>query len=328
MLESISAAELERKNIPPIRWIVDGLIPQGLTILAGAPKAGKSWLALDLCLSVARGDPFWNREVFPVVGDVLYLALEDSDRRLKSRMETVLDGRSAPWNLHFITEAPPIDGGLVEQMQFLFDCRPNTRLVVIDTLGRVRQTSAREGYQKDYAEMAALKTLADKQGCALVAVHHLRKMRSLDPFEMISGTNGIMGAADTALVLIRERQSTEGRLSIVGRDLDEAEYALSFTEKCRWELVSEDGKGHDFMNDPLVQFLCDLDEFRGYAVDLTLTYQSYCQRNQLPHGLTESKPQIALSRRLNAISGELWRCRKKVTTTHTSRGSLITISPM
>lgn len=328
MLQTVSALELERKNIPPLRWIVDGLIPQGLTILAGAPKAGKSWLALDLCLSVARGDPFWNRDVDPVVGEVVYLALEDSERRLKSRMQTVLDGRSAPSNLSFITEAPAIDGGLVQQMQFLFDCRPNTSLVIIDTLGRIRQASTKEGYLKDYQEMAALKRLADEQGCALIVVHHLRKMRSVDPFDMISGTNGIAGAADTQLVLQRERQSTDGRLAITGRDLDEAEYALKFTEKCRWELISEDARGYNFQNDPLVKFLSDMEDFQGFAEELTIEYQSFCRRNQLPHGLTEAKPAICLSRRLNALSDDLWRCRKRMTTQHTSKGSLITISSL
>ena len=335
MLESISAFELERKTIEPIRWIVDGLIPQGLTILAGAPKAGKSWLALDLCLSVALGDPLWGRRVDPNVGDVVYLALEDSDRRLKDRMQKVLDGRKAPSNLYFITEAPPIDGGLFPQMEYLLDCQPNTSLIVIDTLGRIRQSSSRDGYQKDYAEMSALKHLADSQkhGCAVVAVHHLRKMRAFDPFDMISGTNGIMGAADTALVLQRSRQSTDGRLAITGRDLDEAEFALKFTEKCRWELISEDAKAYDFKNDPLVKFLTDLPAedgiaFQGFAEELTIEYQGYCRKNKLKDGLTDIKPSIALSRKLNGISSELWRCRKKMTTQHTNRGTMIFISSL
>ena len=328
MLESFSALELQRRNIPPIQWIVNSLIPQGLTILAGAPKAGKSWLALDLCLSVARSDPFWGRDTTPMPGSVVYLALEDSDRRLKSRMQKVLDGRSAPANLHFITEAPPINGGLVEQMQQLFDWKPDTSLVVIDTLGKIRQASKLDGYQKDYGELSALKRLADAQNCGIVVVHHLRKMQGSDPFDRISGTNGIMGSADTAMVLTRARQESEGRLYITGRDLDEAELVLKFSDCCRWELLSEDAKSYDFMDDPLVKFISQTEYFQGFAEELAIEFKSFCQKEGLAHGLPDSKPSISVSRRLNAISSDLWRCRKKVSSTHTSRGSVLTISSL
>lgn len=328
MLESFSAYDLQRRDIPPIRWIINGLIPQGLTILAGAPKAGKSWLALDLCLSVARSDPFWGRDTTPMPGSVIYLALEDSDRRLKSRMQKVLDGRDAPTNLHFITEAPPLNGGLVEQMQQLFDWKPDTSFVVIDTLGRIRQASKLDGYQKDYGELSALKRLADAQNCGIVVVHHLRKMQGSDPFDRISGTNGIMGSADTAMVLTRERKESEGRLNITGRDLDEAELVLKFSDSCRWELLSDDAKGYDFMGDPLVKYISQLDYYQGFAEEIAADYKAFCQKEGLSHGLSDTKPSISLSRRLNAISGDLWRCRKQISSTHTSKGSLITISSM
>ncbi len=328
MLSSFSALELQHRIIPPIQWIVNGLIPQGLTIIAGAPKAGKSWLVLDLCLSVARGDPFLGRDTIPMPGSVIYLALEDSDRRLKSRMMTVLDGRTAPTNLHFITEAPPINGGLVEQMKQLFDWKPDTSLVVIDTLGKIRQASKLDGYQKDYGELSAIKRLADEQNCGIVVVHHLRKMQGSDPFDRISGTNGILGSADTAMVLTRARQESEGRLSITGRDLDEAELVLKFSDCCRWELLSDDAKGYDFMSDPLVKYISQLDYFQGFAEELAIDFKAFCQKEGLAHELPDSKPSISVSRRLNAIKSDLWRCRKQINSTHTSKGSLITISSL
>lgn len=328
MLKYYSAFELQHRNIPPIRWIVNGLIPQGLTILAGAPKAGKSWLALDLCISVARSDPFWGKDTTPTPGSVMYLALEDSDRRLKSRMQTVLEDRKVPENLYFITEAPSINGGLVEQMQQLFDWKPDTSLVVIDTLGKIRQASKLDGYQKDYGELSTLKQLADAQNCGIVVVHHLRKMQGADPFDRISGTNGILGSADTAMVLMRERQNSEGRLHITGRDLEDAEMVLKFSDNCRWDLISEDAEGFDFKNDPLVKYVSQIDFFQGYADEIAIDFKSFCRKEGLSSGLSDTKPSISLSRRLNAIKGELWRCRKQITSIHTNRGSLITISTM
>lgn len=328
MLDSISALELERKDIPPIKWIIDGLLPQGLTLLAGAPKAGKSWLSLDICLSVANAEPFWGKETFPIPGQVIYLALEESERRLKSRMRTLLDDKPAPENLHFVTEAPTINGGLPEQLEQLFDWKPDTSLVIVDTLGKIRHASKNDGYQKDYSDLSQLKRLADTQNCGIVAVHHLRKMPGSDPFDRISGTNGILGSADTAFVLTRERQSSEGRLFITGRDLEENQFVLKFTDNCHWEMISSDGEEYDFMSDPVVKFVTQLDYFQGTANELTLDYLSFCKSEGLPHGLTEAKQSISFSRRLNSIKGELWRCRKKMTTIHTNRGSLITISSL
>lgn len=328
MLDSISALELERKDIPPIRWIVDGLLPQGLTILAGAPKAGKSWLSLDICLSVAKAEPFWGKETYPFPGQVIYLALEDSERRLKSRMKTLLSDEAAPGNLHFVTEAPTINGGLSEQLEQLFDWKPDTSLVIIDTLGKIRQASKLDGYQKDYSDLTQLKRLADAQNCGIVAVHHLRKMPGSDPFDRISGTNGILGSADTALVLTRERQSSEGRLFVTGRDLEETQYVLKFSDNCHWEMISSDGEQYDFLHDPIVRFISQLEYFQGTANELTLDYLSFCKTEGLPHGLADTKQSISFSRRLNSIKGDLWRCRKKISTFHTNRGSLITISSL
>ena len=327
MIETFSATDLQAKQIPPILWVISGLLAQGLTILAGAPKAGKSWLALDLCVSVARCDGFWGHETTPMPGTVLYLALEDSDRRLKARLETVLDGRECPDNLRFSTAAPTLDRGLADHMRELLDFYPDTRLVVIDTLGRVRTASRLDGYQRDYQELATLKAIADEQGAAIVAVHHLRKAGG-DPFDRISGTNGVFGAADAAWVLTRERQSSEGKLAVVGRDFDEAELVLNFSDSCRWTLVSDDAKAHRFAQDPLVQFLSTTDSFVGFGEELAAQFMAFCAAHSLPHGLSETSPQISFSKRLHRLSGDLWRCRKSLTTKHTSKGSLLTIASL
>ena len=207
-LRTVSARELQLKDIPPVRFAVKGLIPAGLSILASPPKYGKSWLVLDLCLSVAAGKRFLgfstNRS------GCLYLALEDSERRLKTRMDKLLYSRPAPEGFYFATEAQALDNGLLDALEAFLAAHGDVRLIVLDTYQRVRGAAqGREGaYSADYRETGALKAFADRHNVALLLVHHLRKMRDDgDPFAMISGTTGISGAADTMLVLSRERRS-------------------------------------------------------------------------------------------------------------------------
>lgn len=238
MLSTISAADLQQKAIPPIRWIVENLIPAGLNILASPPKYGKSWAVLDLGLSVTAGGRFLGYQTNPC--EVLYLALEDSERRLKSRMVKLLAGKKAPAAFHFATAAHDMDNGLFDELEGFLKAHPKTGLVIIDTLQRVRgAVHGKEGaYAADYREVGGLKTFADGHNVAILLVHHLRKMRDDgDPFNMISGTNGIMGAADTTMVLTKEkRDDANATLSVVGRDVESSDTVLRFNkETCRWE---------------------------------------------------------------------------------------------
>ena len=237
ILSTISASALQQKSIPPIRWIVQDLIPAGLTLLASPPKFGKSWQTLDLCLSVSSGLRFLGYQTNRC--GTLYCALEDSERRLKTRMNRLLDGRKAPDIFHFATAAETIDNGLFEQLEGFLNEHPETGLVAIDTLQRVRgSTQGREGaYAADYRELAALKQFADKRNVALLLVHHLRKMADDgDPFNRISGTAGVMGAADTAIVLEREkRDDANTTMHVVGRDVESSSIVLRFDKaSCRW----------------------------------------------------------------------------------------------
>lgn len=241
-LDVISAVDLQAKDIPPIQFIVDELLPQGLSMLVAPPKYGKSWMVLDLCLSVAIGQPFLGRRTTKC--GCLYLALEDSQRRLKGRMNKLLAGKQAPAGFHFATATHDMDNGLFAQLGDFIDEHPDTKLVVIDTLQKVRgSVRSKEGaYANDYREMGALKTFADQRGIALLLVHHLRKMRDDgDPFNMISGTNGLMGSADTTMVLTKEKRGEDkSTLSIVGRDVESMDTVLRLNkETCRWENLGE-----------------------------------------------------------------------------------------
>lgn len=241
-LVTISAAELQKKNIPPIRFIVDGLLPAGLNILASPPKYGKSWLVLALCLSVSIGTRFLGYKTNPC--GCLYLALEDSERRLKGRMNKLLGGMQAPEGFHFATTSGTIDGGLFDELEDFLKKHTDVGLIVIDTLQRVRgATQGREGaYAADYREVGALKAFADQHNVSLLLVHHLRKMKDDgDPFNMISGTNGIMGAADTTIVLTKEKRGdSTATMSVVGRDVESSDTVLRFNkDTCYWENMGD-----------------------------------------------------------------------------------------
>ena len=240
-LEKVSDTALLRMDIPPLAWIVDSILPQGLTILCGAPKVGKSWAALDLCLSVALGRPFLGFATHKA--GVLYLALEDGLRRLKTRLESVLDGSAAPGNLHLATAAQAIDTGLAAQMDDFMKKHADTRLIIIDVLARVRSASTArrpDGYRHDYADMAALQTIAQKYGVALVIIHHTRKMvDSADVFNSISGTTGLFGGSDGAWVLQKDqRDDAQAKLYVIGREVEAETFAVAFDKAtCRWRML-------------------------------------------------------------------------------------------
>jgi hypothetical protein len=237
----ITADALSTKVFAEPRWAVDNVLPEGATILVGPPKKGKSWFLLGLGLSIAAGGNALGK--IPVTGgDVLLLCLEDGQRRLQDRMWRVLDGELAPKRLHLVTEWPRLDeGGDVELDAWLRD-HPETRLVGIDVLARVRPPSREKGdlYQRDYETMVAFKRVADRHGVALVVVHHSRKASAEDPLDLISGTQGLAGAADTALILTREKGRADANLYVRGRDVPEADYALDFDPvTCQWNLLGD-----------------------------------------------------------------------------------------
>ena len=207
-LEIISARDLQLASIPPIQFLVAGLLPEGTSLVCAASKIGKSWMVLDMGLSIASGEKFLGRDTHQC--GVLYLALEDSIGRLQNRMNKILRGAPAPSQFYFSTEAPNLDDGLLDLLGDILDKQPEIKLVIIDTLQKIRgRALPREGaYEMDYRHMAAVKTYTDKRGVSVLFVHHIRKMRDDgDPFNMISGTNGIMGAADTAWIISKDRSA-------------------------------------------------------------------------------------------------------------------------
>ena len=181
-------------------------------------------------------------------GEVLYLALEDTGRRLQDRLRIILAGELAPAGLTLTTECEPLTEGGSERIEWWLEQHPSARLVIIDVFTRVRgQSSDRTNrYEADYTTMASIKHIADTFGVAFLVVHHTRKLASEDFLDSVSGTNGIAGAADTILLLSRSRGSAEATLKITGRDVEEAEYALNFAADIgTWQMLDGPASDHE-----------------------------------------------------------------------------------
>lgn len=234
----IDAQTLLGMEFAPIKYVIPGYIAEGLTILGGRPKLGKSWLALDWVVAVASGGQ--SLGVKCEQGDAFYLALEDNQRRLQDRLKVVLPKlksiRPDLSRLSLLTEAPKIGEGLIEILDAWRNRVDDPRLIVVDTLAMVRPPKGRnqDSYAADYAALSPLQQYASAHRLAVVVVTHVRKMEASDPLEMISGTNGLTGAADSIMVL--DRAADGPKLYGRGRDVEEVEKALKF-DGGKWSVL-------------------------------------------------------------------------------------------
>ena len=263
---SKSCEEIMTTVYKPIEFVVDGLLAQGLYILAGAPKVGKSWLALDMCLSIAKGEKVLDQET--TQGTALYLCLEDSYVRIQNRLYEITDEPTE--RLHFVIMSESIGSGLEEQIKNFKKEHSDLKVVFIDTLQMIRE-STDNGYGSDYKELSILKCLADKLEIAIVAVHHTRKCSDSDPFNMISGSTGLSGCVDGSMVLVEtKRGSRNAKLYCVGRDIENQEINLVF-ENSRWKVVDEvTAKEADFFSFAVHDFMLERNYFKGSATELAI----------------------------------------------------------
>ncbi|MBS1912853.1 MAG: AAA family ATPase [Bacteroidetes bacterium] len=231
-LKRVTAQELQDKQFPEPQWIIPGLLPIGLAILAGRPKAGKSWLALNIAIAVANGGRVFG-SYDSVQSYVLYMALEDNERRLQNRQGMIFAAESinAPSGLSFLLEFPRFDEGGYETLEQEIADNPRIKLIVIDTLQRLRRRkrgSQHDTYAGDYEELGRLQKIALASGVAIIVVHHTTKMNYTDPFDSISGTSGISGTADTLFVLARSPEANCMALHTKGRDTEDQSIAMKF----------------------------------------------------------------------------------------------------
>jgi Bifunctional DNA primase/polymerase, N-terminal/AAA domain len=246
---TFTAADLQMMEFPPISWIIPDIVPaEGVTLLASRPKFGKSWFAYDLCIG-ATMDRFILGEIKPKQGDVLYLALEDSRRRLQRRMAKLLPfGSKWSERLTLTTKWRRLHEGGLEDIRTWHDHTKakggNPILAVVDVLAKVRKpTGNRPAYEADYEALTGLAELASELNIAIIVIHHVRKMQSDDLMEMVSGTYGITGAADTVLVMANKPNGAV--LDIRGRDVESAEMAIQFDKStCRWRVLGNAAEVH------------------------------------------------------------------------------------
>lgn len=279
---SIAASDLQTAKIDPPEWLIPDVLPQGLAILCASSKVGKSWMAMQMCLAISLGKEFLDYASNQA--GCLYLALEDGIFRLKDRLNKVLDGGKAPSNFYLSIKANGLDGGLIKQLDEEFEEHPDIKLIIIDTLQKVRGSAKKDeiAYATDYRELGALKEYADNKRICIFLIHHLRKMADEnDVFNMISGSNGIMGVCDTIFIIYKKKRQDENAvLFMTGRDIRQQDVVVHFDEtKYRWEMVGtaeeeeRKRKKREYENNPIVKTVKDLLKqypmgWKGTATDL------------------------------------------------------------
>ena len=248
-LQTVNAETLLYEPLEKPSFVVDSLIPTGLSLFCGSQKIGKSWLMLKLCLCVSQGIPLWDMPTME--GDVLYLCLEDTFCRIQDRLFRLTDEASG--RLHFAVASCKLSDGLIVQLEDYLKDYPDSRLIVIDTLQKVRTASKDNAYASDYGDISLIKDFADRHSLAVIVVHHIRKQNDSDVFNKVSGTTGLTGSADATFVLEKEKRASDtAKLYVTGRDTPYQEYTLRFRDVLF----------------RLVDFMRDKEEWIGTATEL------------------------------------------------------------
>ena len=288
-------AEKEFETIDPL---IDHFLPgKGLYLLCGSAKVGKSWMALQIALCVSTGMKFWNYETRKK--DVLYLCLEDGAKRLQDRLFSMAN--DWPKEFMYTTNAYPIGNGLEEQLEDALKEHPNIGLFIIDTLAAVRceqnkaDLNTKDPYLGDYKTIAPLHTFCEEHNVTILLIHHTRKMRSIDPFDDILGTNGLFGASDGAFIMRKESSDTDVKLHIRSRDMEERVLTISFNNTLsHWELEKE--------NTP-IEDAFQTDEDLKKALDYLKEHGSFDGK------ATEFCDLIKARKKPQSISGKIWNRR-------------------
>lgn len=301
-MEVKSMSQLYEEVYPPRIPVIEGLLHCGTYIFAGSPKIGKSFFMLQLGYHVSTGTDLWEFRVRQ--GTVLYLALEDNYERLQQRLSMMYQ-EDVSERFFLTTKSKGIKEGLNEQIKSFVDEHPDTKLIIIDTLQKVRNSfEDKFSYRNDYDTVTALKEFSDEHNVCIIIVHHTRKMEATDSFDMISGTNGLLGSADGGFILQKNKRTDKTAiLSVVGRDQQDQEMTLQRTaETCIWQKIKSEVEIFRPRPDAVLELISDFiteenDYWEGTATELLET-------------IPELKALIkanALVRKLNTNANRLYR---------------------
>lgn len=317
-LYTITMTELYQTAFRSRPSIIDGLLYAGVYILAGAPKIGKSFLVAQIAYHVSTGRKLWDFDVHQ--GTVLYLALEDDYQRIQSRMFMMYGVNDTP-NLHFATVAGKIGNGLDEQLENFVREHPDTKLIIIDTMQKIRELGGEAySYASDYEIIGRLKQFADKYCICVLTVHHTRKQPAGDAFEMISGTTGLLGCADGSLLMQKKKRTAlEATIDVVGRDQqDQILYLKKDPETQIWNLERMENELHKEPPDPVLETVAKLvkESWCGSPTELAMLLQVGMQPN-------------TLTKHLNVNAGRLFEeYGIQYENTRTHAGRKITLTPV
>ena len=322
-LLTVSMTELYDTVYPPKQPLVEGFLFPGTYLFVGAPKIGQSFFLAQLAYHVAMGLPLWEYPVHK--GTVLYLALEDDYARIQKRLSRMFGVENCD-DLYFATRAKTLNEGLDSQLEGFIRNHPDARLVIIDTLQKIREIGGeRYSYASDYEIVTKLKEFGDRHNICLLVVHHTRKMESDDSFDMISGTNGLLGAADGAFIMQKKRRTDNtATMDIAGRDQQDQRLILEFDrERCIWNLMEAETELWKEPPDPILEAVAGM---------LTPEASSW---TGTPTELLEKLPGIhiqpnVLTRKLNVASDRLfneYRIRYDTSRTHRGRNVILTLLP-
>lgn len=286
-IQLIDAEALYYKPLEHPKMLIDGVLPDGLAIMAGDSKIGKSWMVLWMCLQISKGEPVWGLPTRKT--DVVYLALEDREWRVQQRMQDLTD--TPPENLHFGFSCGQLGAELESQIEDVLKDYPSTGLLFIDTLQMVRDNVSAKvnAYAQDYKDLSSLKKIADNHGICIFVVHHTRKERDGgNIFNDMTGSTGIMGVADTGMILRKDdRFGDNATLCITGRDVEEKKLKMQM-RGVKWE-ITEELSADDLRKERIpdfvfkvVDFLFEHRQFEGTVTELLAAV-----------GNTELKPNVA-----------------------------------
>lgn len=252
-MQTVSMPELYEMVYPGKPPVIDKFLYPGTYLFVGAPKVGKSFMMAQIAYHVSSGTPMWNYAVRK--GTVLYLALEDDYRRLQERLYRMFGTETTP-DLFFSVTSKSLNEGLLDQLHTFLIEHPDTNLVIIDTLQKVRETEGDTySYAKDYDIIAQLKAFSDQTGICLILVHHTRKQKSDDSFDRISGTNGLLGAADGAFIMYKSKRTDgDATIEVSGRDQPDKSYILTRNkETLCWDFKRERSPDYTEPPEPVIE---------------------------------------------------------------------------